>query len=39
MPYCSKCGTELKKDANFCQKCGAPTSGRVTRERKPEWWG
>ncbi len=24
MPYCSKCGNELKDDAKFCPKCGAP---------------
>jgi len=23
MKYCPKCGTELKKDANFCADCGA----------------
>jgi predicted amidophosphoribosyltransferase len=39
MPYCAKCGKELDKDATFCPKCGAPISGRVTREKKPEWWG
>ncbi|MCC7354881.1 MAG: zinc ribbon domain-containing protein [Anaerolineae bacterium] len=22
--YCSKCGTELPKEANFCWKCGQP---------------
>ncbi|UCE16413.1 MAG: zinc ribbon domain-containing protein [Candidatus Bathyarchaeota archaeon] len=38
MPYCWKCGTELKEDANFCQKCGASVSRRVKREKGPEWW-
>lgn len=22
MPYCPKCGTEVREDANFCRKCG-----------------
>ena len=25
MPFCSKCGTELDKDAKFCPKCGMTT--------------
>lgn len=31
MPYCSKCGAELGKDAIFCPKCGTPVGaeGRV----------
>ena len=24
--YCSKCGTELQEDDNFCAKCGSPTN-------------
>jgi len=39
MPYCWKCGAELKKDADFCPKCGAPVSERVKREKeRVEWW-
>jgi len=39
VPYCWKCGTEIKKDANFCPKCGAPASERAIRKRRhPEWW-
>ena len=26
MPYCIKCGSELKADQKFCMKCGAPVS-------------
>ena len=33
MPYCSKCGAELDKDATFCPKCGTPAGPPVT---KPE---
>jgi len=44
MPYCSKCGAELDKDAKFCPKCGTsagplvakPEKRRIPREqRKP----
>jgi hypothetical protein len=31
MPYCSKCGVELDKDATFCTKCGTPAGPPVTR--------
>jgi uncharacterized membrane protein YvbJ len=24
MPYCPKCGAEVKEDAIFCSKCGSP---------------
>ncbi len=24
MPYCRRCGTQLKEDAQFCYKCGTP---------------
>lgn len=30
MPFCSKCGTKLDKDAKYCPKCGTPTA--ATRE-------
>jgi hypothetical protein len=26
MPYCRKCGTELKENAQFCHVCGAPVA-------------
>ena len=26
MPFCTKCGTELKQEAKFCVSCGAPTN-------------
>ncbi len=31
MPYCSKCGAELDKDANFCPKCGTSAGHLVGR--------
>ena len=34
MPYCEKCGAELKEDAKFCLSCGAAV-GEVKEER--EW--
>ena len=38
LPYCWKCGAEMKDDARFCPKCGASVSGRVRREKEREWW-
>lgn len=29
MPFCKKCGAELKEDAQFCPSCGASVSARV----------
>ena len=29
-----KCGTELREDAKFCHKCGAP----IRREKERKWW-
>ena len=26
MPFCEKCGTEVKEDAAFCSSCGTPIS-------------
>lgn len=26
MPYCSKCGSEISQDAQFCPTCGAPVT-------------
>jgi rRNA maturation endonuclease Nob1 len=36
MPYCWKCGTELKENAKFCHKCGAPAGGPARIRR--DWW-
>jgi len=27
MPYCPKCGTEVREEMAFCPKCGAPLKG------------
>ena len=27
MPYCSKCGNELKENTKFCSKCGTAVNG------------
>jgi cation transport ATPase len=29
MPYCPKCGTEVKEDMSFCTMCGAPLTGEL----------
>jgi hypothetical protein len=31
MPYCTKCGAQLKIDDKFCSVCGAPVS-KITQE-------
>jgi len=31
MPYCSKCGAELKENDKFCNVCGAPIT-KIVRE-------
>ncbi len=34
MPFCKKCGAELKEDAKFCPKCGTPVgAGERARPR------
>ena len=38
LPFCWKCGAEMKDDAKFCPKCGASVSRRVRREKEREWW-
>jgi predicted nucleic acid-binding Zn ribbon protein len=36
MPFCRKCGTELKEDAKFCPECGTPIPTlTIERERAP----
>ena len=37
MPYCWKCGPELKENARFCHKCGTPV-GRAKRAKEQQWW-
>ena len=34
MPYCHKCGSEVKEDMTFCPQCGAAL--KVTEPRPPE---
>jgi hypothetical protein len=34
MPYCQKCGSEVKKEMTFCPQCGAAL--KVTESRPPE---
>jgi hypothetical protein len=31
MPYCSKCGSEISEDAQFCPTCGAPVKIETDR--------
>jgi len=35
MPYCWKCGAELKEEAKFCPNCGAPI-GTTTESKRIE---
>ena len=35
--FCSKCGTELPDEANFCLKCGQPTRGEASRATLVEY--
>jgi len=40
MPYCAKCGAELRPNARFCHKCGAPVTVEATfdpAKRKEGW--
>jgi len=32
LPYCSKCGSELKEGERFCYSCGAPVAKLVREE-------
>ena len=36
MPYCTKCGAELKPNAKFCHKCGAPVTPAIATPAKPK---
>lgn len=39
LPYCRKCGSELKEEMKFCPKCGTAVSLRAAREREHvDWW-
>jgi len=39
LPYCRKCGSELKEEMKFCPKCGTAVSPRAAREREHvDWW-
>jgi hypothetical protein len=29
MPYCPKCGVEVKEGTSFCTRCGAPLTGEL----------
>jgi len=29
MPFCSRCGTQVRSNAKFCHKCGHKLSNRV----------
>ena len=35
MPFCKKCGTEIKEDAAFCGKCGTPISSTTQAVPSP----
>jgi len=35
MPYCPKCGSEVKKENAFCPKCGAALKATVSPAPKP----
>ena len=35
--FCSKCSTELPGEANFCWKCGQPTSGDASKATPVEY--
>lgn len=32
MPYCSKCGAELKENDKFCNVCGTPVTKTIKEE-------
>ena len=34
MPRCSECAAELREDARFCDRCGAPVEAGPTRETR-----
>ena len=36
MPYCHKCGSEVKEEMTFCPQCGATL--RATEPRQPEYY-
>jgi type II secretory pathway pseudopilin PulG len=36
--YCSKCGAEISESAQFCEKCGLPTTGKKPAHNKKIIW-
>jgi uncharacterized membrane protein YvbJ len=36
MPYCHKCGSEVKEEMTFCPQCGATL--KITEPRQPEYY-
>lgn len=37
MPYCSKCGAELDKEATFCPKCGTAVGAKERVGPEPSY--
>jgi len=37
MVYCSKCGSKLSDDSNFCLKCGVRTKKGIKEGVSPHW--
>jgi len=35
MPYCHKCGSEVKEENSFCPKCGATLKAGAPRSARP----
>jgi len=35
LPYCKKCGAELKEDAEFCSYCGTPVGAEERVKPRP----
>ncbi len=35
MPYCHKCGSEVKEENSFCPKCGATLNAGAPRSPRP----
>ena len=37
LPFCKKCGAELKEDAKFCPKCGTPVGAEERVRPRPRY--